>query len=39
MNQQGDDFVQLQALQNKVNETEATLEAKLKRWEYLSEFV
>ncbi|MDV4534131.1 ABC-F family ATP-binding cassette domain-containing protein [Enterococcus faecium] len=36
MNHQGDDFTRLQELQNDVSETEAQLEEKMARWEYLS---
>ena len=39
MNHQGDDFTRLQELQNDVSETEAQLEEKMARWEYLSEWV
>ena len=38
MNHQGDDFTRLQELQNDVSETEAQLEEKMARWEYLSEW-
>ncbi|HAQ4673140.1 TPA: ABC-F family ATP-binding cassette domain-containing protein [Enterococcus faecium] len=38
MNHQGDDFTRLQELQNDVSETEAQLEEKMVRWEYLSEW-
>ncbi|EMF0550036.1 TPA: ABC-F family ATP-binding cassette domain-containing protein [Enterococcus faecium] len=38
MNHQGDDFTRLQELQNDVSETEAQLEEKTARWEYLSEW-
>lgn len=38
MNLQGDDFTRLQELQNDVSETEAQLEEKMARWEYLSEW-
>lgn len=37
MNHQGDNFTRLQELQNDVSETEAQLEEKMARWEYLSE--
>lgn len=37
MNHQGDDFTKLQELQTAVSQTEATLEEKMERWEYLSE--
>ena len=36
MNHQGDNFTRLQELQNDVSETEAQLEEKMARWEYLS---
>ncbi|WP_325068329.1 ABC-F family ATP-binding cassette domain-containing protein [Enterococcus sp. E5-79] len=39
MNHQGDNFTRLQELQNDVSETEAQLEEKMARWEYLSEWV
>lgn len=39
MNHQGDNFTRLQELQNDVSETEAQLEEKMSRWEYLSEWV
>ncbi|HIB3171192.1 TPA: ABC-F family ATP-binding cassette domain-containing protein [Enterococcus faecium] len=39
MNHQGDNFTRLQELQNDVSETEAQLEEKKARWEYLSEWV
>lgn len=39
MNHQGDNFTRLQELQNDVSETEAQLEEKMARWEYLSELV
>lgn len=39
MNHQGDNFTRLQELQNDVSETEAQLEKKMARWEYLSEWV
>lgn len=39
MNHQGDNFTRLQELQNDVSETEAQLEEKMARWEYLSEGV
>ena len=39
MNHQGDIFTRLQELQNDVSETEAQLEEKMARWEYLSEWV
>lgn len=39
MNYQGDNFTRLQELQNDVSETEAQLEEKMARWEYLSEWV
>lgn len=39
MNHQGDNFTRLQELQNDVSETEAQLEVKMARWEYLSEWV
>ena len=38
MNHQEDDFTRLQELQNDVSETEAQLEEKMARWEYLSEW-
>lgn len=38
MNHQGDNFTRLQELQNDVSETEAQLEEKMARWEYLSEW-
>ncbi len=38
MNHQGDDFTRLQELQNDISETEAQLEEKMARWEYLSEW-
>ncbi|MFS1279807.1 ABC-F family ATP-binding cassette domain-containing protein [Enterococcus lactis] len=38
MNHQGDDFTRLQELQNDVSDTEAQLEEKMARWEYLSEW-
>ncbi|MGM9904170.1 ABC transporter ATP-binding protein [Enterococcus sp. 10A9_DIV0425] len=38
MNHHGDNFTRLQELQKEVSETEATLEAKMMRWEYLSEW-
>lgn len=38
INHQGDDFTRLQELQNDVSETEAQLEEKMARWEYLSEW-
>ncbi|EPN9408610.1 ABC-F family ATP-binding cassette domain-containing protein [Enterococcus faecium] len=38
MNHKGDDFTRLQELQNDVSETEAQLEEKMARWEYLSEW-
>lgn len=38
MNHQGDDFTKLQELQQTLTETEAELEKKMERWEYLSEF-
>lgn len=37
MNHQGDDFTKLQELQQAVTDTEAALEEKMDRWEYLSE--
>ena len=39
MNHQGDDFTKLQTLQKELDETEAALEEKMTRWEYLSEIV
>ncbi|RBS56288.1 ABC transporter ATP-binding protein [Enterococcus faecium] len=39
MNHQGNNFTRLQELQNDVSETEAQLEEKMARWEYLSEWV
>ncbi|WP_322899064.1 ABC-F family ATP-binding cassette domain-containing protein [Enterococcus faecium] len=39
MNHQGDNFTRLQELQNDVSKTEAQLEEKMARWEYLSEWV
>lgn len=39
MNHQGDDFTKLQSLQKELDETEAALEEKMNRWEYLSEIV
>ncbi|WP_409022977.1 ABC-F family ATP-binding cassette domain-containing protein [Enterococcus faecium] len=39
MNHQRDNFTRLQELQNDVSETEAQLEEKMARWEYLSEWV
>ncbi|HIE4122063.1 TPA: ABC-F family ATP-binding cassette domain-containing protein [Enterococcus faecium] len=39
MNHQGDNFTRLQEMQNDVSETEAQLEEKMARWEYLSEWV
>ncbi|WP_412059288.1 ABC-F family ATP-binding cassette domain-containing protein [Enterococcus faecium] len=39
MTHQGDNFTRLQELQNDVSETEAQLEEKMARWEYLSEWV
>lgn len=39
MNHQEDNFTRLQELQNDVSETEAQLEEKMARWEYLSEWV
>lgn len=39
MNHQGDNCTRLQELQNDVSETEAQLEEKMARWEYLSEWV
>lgn len=38
MNHTGSDFPKLQALQKEVEESEAALEEKMNRWEYLSEF-
>lgn len=38
MNQQGSDFTRLQELQKETSDCETTLEEKLNRWEYLSEF-
>lgn len=38
MNHQGDDFTRLQELQKDLTETEAELDRKMERWEYLSEF-
>lgn len=39
MNHQGDDFTKLQELQKTIDQTEAALEEKMNRWEYLSEIV
>lgn len=39
MNHQGDNFSRLQELQKELSETENDLEAKMERWEYLSNFV
>lgn len=38
MNHQGDDFTKLQQLQTELSIVEQALEAKMERWEYLSEF-
>ncbi|WP_430601698.1 ABC transporter ATP-binding protein [Enterococcus sp. DIV0724b] len=38
MNHQGDDFTKLQQLQTELSTVEQELEAKMERWEYLSEF-
>ncbi|EOH98586.1 ABC transporter ATP-binding protein [Enterococcus haemoperoxidus ATCC BAA-382] len=38
MNHQGDDFTKLQQLQTELSTVERELEAKMERWEYLSEF-
>lgn len=38
MNHQGDDFTKLQELQAELSSLEQTLEEKMERWEYLSEF-
>lgn len=38
MNHQGSDFSKLQTLQKEIDETEAQLEQKMERWEYLSQF-
>lgn len=38
MNHQGDDFTKLQQLQTELSNVEEELEAKMERWEYLSEF-
>ena len=39
MNHQGSDFTKLQDLQKAISESEAQLEYKMERWEYLSEFI
>ncbi|MBP2100292.1 ABC-F family ATP-binding cassette domain-containing protein [Enterococcus rivorum] len=39
MNHQGDDFTKLQELQASLTKTEADLEEKMNRWEYLSDFI
>lgn len=39
MNHQGDDFVKLQELQEKLAQTNDILEKKIERWEYLSTFL
>ncbi|MGX6961149.1 ABC-F family ATP-binding cassette domain-containing protein [Vagococcus xieshaowenii] len=39
MNHQNSDFTSLQKLQKELQETEAALEEKLERWEYLSEYI
>lgn len=38
MNHQGSDFTQLQKIQKEIDQTEAVLEEKMTRWEYLSEW-
>lgn len=38
MNHQGADFTKLQELQKQISKSEALLEEKMQRWEYLSEF-
>lgn len=38
MNHQGDDFIKLQELQEKLAQTDDILEKKIERWEYLSTF-
>lgn len=38
MNHQGDNFARLQELQEAVEQTEAQLDEKMERWEYLSQF-